>query len=175
MVHGKPQYILNLKADSNFPRGSLVDEIGVVSGFGFPILIENKTVGVMEFFSSETMAIEDRFVEVMESIGVLLGRVVERTRADEDRKNYGDHLRQLYHRLDFVREEESKRIAREVHDNLGQVLTTLKIELSVLENKLVDKGANEEESIQVMFELIEKNIEVVRKISQELRPLYWIP
>lgn len=170
MDQGKAQFIFDLKADPNFPRATLSSEIGVVSGFGFPILIENTAVGVMEFFSSEPKEPSKRLLEVMESIGILLGRVIERNRADQEKEKYSDHLRQLYHKLDFIREEESKRIAREVHDNLGQVLTTLKIELSLLDNKLSEKNVDVQENMGMMFSLIEQNIQVVKKISRELRP-----
>ncbi|GJL80094.1 MAG: hypothetical protein NPINA01_30830 [Nitrospinaceae bacterium] len=170
IAQGKAQFILDLKADPNFPRGTFSEKIGVVSGFGFPILIEDKAVGVMEFFSTVPMEPNKRMMEVMESIGIMLGRVVERTRAEQGKEVYSGHLRQLYHKLDSVREEESKRIARDVHDDLGQVMTTLKIELSLLDNKLSEKKVDVKENMKVMFRLIEKNIEAVKKISQELRP-----
>ncbi|MDA0692338.1 MAG: GAF domain-containing sensor histidine kinase [Nitrospinae bacterium] len=170
IAQGKAQFILDLKADPNFPRGAFSKEIGVVSGFGFPILSEDTVVGVMEFFSSIPMEPEKRLVEVMESIGVMLGRVIERTRADQNKESYSVNLRQLYHKLDSIREEESKRIARDVHDDLGQVLTTLKIELSLLDNKLSEKKVDVKENMRMMFSLIEKNIQVVKKISRDLRP-----
>lgn len=170
IAQSKAQFILDLKTDPNFPRATFAKEIGVISGFGFPILIEETAVGVMEFFSSTPMEPEERLMEVMESIGVLLGRVIERARADRDKESSSDHLRQLYHKLDSIREEESKRIAREVHDNLGQLLTTLKIELSLLDNKLSKKNLDVDENIEMMFSLIEKNIQVVKNISQDLRP-----
>ena len=170
IAQGKAHFILDLKEDSNFPRGALSDDLGIVSGFGFPILVEDTPVGVMEFYSSVPMEPEERLKEIMESIGILLGRVVERTRSDLEKKNYSNHLRQLYHKLDSIREEESKRIAREIHDNLGQVLTTLKIELSLLDGKLTKKREDVADSMSMMFSLIEKNMEAVRDISRELRP-----
>lgn len=170
IAQGKAHFILDLKADGNFPRATLSDDLGIVSGFGFPILVEDKAVGVMEFYSSLPMEPEERLKEVMENIGILLGRVIERTQSDIDKKNHSDHLRRLYHKLDSVREEESKRIAREIHDNLGQVLTTLKIELSLLDRKLVKKDAEVADSMSMMFNLIERNMEAVRDISRELRP-----
>lgn len=170
IANGKAQFVLDLKTDPNFPRATFSKEIGVDSGFGFPILIEDRAVGVMEFFSSIPMEPDKRLMEVMESIGVLLGRVIERTQADREKEKNSDHLRQLYHKLDSIREEESKRIARDVHDDMGQVLTTLKIELSLLDNKLSKKNLDVDESIEMMFNLIEKNIQVVKNISQDLRP-----
>jgi len=170
MAQGKAQFIIDLKADPNFPRAALSKEIGVVSGFAFPILIEDVAVGVMEFFSTRPKEPGKRLMEVMESIGILLGRVIERTRADQDKEAYSNHLRQLYHKLDSIREEESKRMAREVHDNLGQVLTTLKIELSLLESKLSEGNLDVKENMDMMFGLIETKIQIVKQISMDLRP-----
>ena len=45
-------------------------------------------------------------------------------------------LRDLYHRLELVREEERTRMAREIHDELAQTLTALKLEISLLDKKL---------------------------------------
>ncbi len=170
IAKGKAQFITDIKSDPNFPRASMAKEIEVASGFGFPVLIEDRPVGVMEFYSSQTMKPAIRMLEVMESIGILLGRVVERTQADKSKQEYSNRLRQLYHKLDSIREEESKRIAREVHDNLGQLLTSLKLEVSLLEEKLTEKKVDASENIKLMFNLIDKNIEAVKEISQELRP-----
>ena len=170
LLKGKTQFITDIQSDPNFPRASMEKEIEVVSGFGFPILVGDDAVGVMEFYSAQPMKPGKRMLEVMESIGLLLGRAVERTRADEDRKKYNDHLRRLYHKLDSIREEESKRIARDIHDELGQVLTTLKMELTLLSGKIPMKQPQVQESVGLMFDLIEKNIQVVNKISRELRP-----
>ncbi|QPJ63362.1 MAG: GAF domain-containing sensor histidine kinase [Candidatus Nitronauta litoralis] len=170
MADGKSHFIFDLQSDLNFPRAGKPDQIEVASGLGFPIMIGDRTVGVMEFFSSDHVKPSERLMEVMDSIGVLLGRILERTRAEEAKEKHNIHLRQLYKRLDSIREEESRRMAREVHDNLGQVLTSLKIELSLLENILPEKKPAVDDSIKMMFNLIEKNIEVVRKISRELRP-----
>ncbi len=170
MADGKVHYIEDLQNDANFPRGLIGKEIKLVSGFGFPILIGDKAVGVMEFFSSKHIKPGKRFMEVMENIGILLGRVIERAKADESNEIYNHHLRKLYHKLDSIREEESKRIARDVHDEMGQLLTTLKIELTLLDDKLVDDSCNLRDNVKMMYDLIDKNIQIVKKISQELRP-----
>jgi len=50
---GKPAWIRNLKKDGNFPRAALAERSGLRAGFGFPILLGEEVIGVIEFFSQE--------------------------------------------------------------------------------------------------------------------------
>lgn len=166
----KPQWITDVGRDPNFPRGKIVEEMGVKTGLAFPVFIASNVVGVMEFFSSKELEPNSRLLEMMESIGILLGRVMERQKVDQDKEDYNSHLRRLYHRLDSVREEESKRIAREVHDELGQVLTAIKLDLSRLEAKVPDDKKDIREDVTLISDLIQKTIQTVKRISLDLRP-----
>jgi PAS domain S-box-containing protein len=78
-------------------------------------------------------------------------------------------LRALAARLQSVREDERTKVAREIHDELGQALTAIKIELSSLlfEWPAEQKPSKRAESIT---RLVEQTIQSVRKISTELRP-----
>ena len=80
-----------------------------------------------------------------------------------------EQMRALASRLETIREEERKRIAREIHDELGQALTAIKIELSSLlfEWPAEQKPFKRAESIT---RLVDQTIESVRKISTAVRP-----
>ncbi|KMP10284.1 hypothetical protein UR09_06770, partial [Candidatus Nitromaritima sp. SCGC AAA799-A02] len=156
--------------DPNFPRAKLAENIGVKAGFGFPILIGTQVVGVMEFFSAQAAEPDRKMMEVMAQVGTQLGRVIERQRAQEDIQSSNERLRKLYQRLELIREEERTRIAREVHDELAQTLTALKLELSLLDKKLVNGHAFLQNDTQMMMELINNSLEGVKKIAMDLRP-----
>ena len=126
IASGKPAWIIDVTKDSNFPRANLAKNIGVKAGFAFPILIGDEIVGVMEFFSSEAVEPDGKLLEIMAQVGTQLGRVLERKRAEEEIMRSQKQLRDLYHRLELVREEERTRMAREIHDELAQTLTALK-------------------------------------------------
>jgi signal transduction histidine kinase len=302
MASGKPAWIKDVTKDENFPRAKLAGDIGVCTGFAFPIFIEKEVVGVMEFFSSMVLEPDEKILESMENIGTQIGRVLERKRADEkqkdllhnvserikeltciyeisnlvrncenvedifekatdlmvdawqfpeitrakiffDGKEYcpkpftqtlwkqsseiiikgelrgtvesyyleekpeadegpflkeerlliegisgllgeayekklGENeisrsrkqLRNLSQRLELIREEERTRIAREVHDELGQVLSTLKLELSLFGKKWGSKNKELSETIIHMTDLVDNTIQTVKRISSDLRP-----
>jgi PAS domain S-box-containing protein len=101
--------------------------------------------------------------------------ITERKRAEEQSKSSHQKLRVLSAHLQSVREKERIRISREIHDELGQILTVLKMELLWLEKRL--SGAKKEAPLQQlqkrtreMLPLINKSIESVQRISTELRP-----
>jgi PAS domain S-box-containing protein len=82
-------------------------------------------------------------------------------------------LRALLQRLEMVREEERTRIAREVHDRLGQELTAIKTGLAMLDKKIrgsQDPPWNWLERLGFLSEATDAGIESVRHISVELRP-----
>jgi signal transduction histidine kinase len=82
-------------------------------------------------------------------------------------QNSFGQLRALAGRLQTVREEERKRVARELHDQLGQALTALKIDLSALIHEL---RADKERRSESLLKLIDQTIQSVRRISNDLRP-----
>jgi signal transduction histidine kinase len=93
----------------------------------------------------------------------------ETQRAQERLRRSHDQLRALTGHLQFVREEERARIAREVHDELGQALTGLKLDLSWLSGRLPRERALQKK-IKVMSDQVDETIHTVRRIATELRP-----
>ena len=87
MADKKPAWIINVHNDSNFFRDTMVKDIGVVTAFGFPVLLGDDVVAILEFFSSTREEPNTKLLEVMENIGKQLGRVAERTSAEKTLKS----------------------------------------------------------------------------------------
>jgi PAS domain S-box-containing protein len=101
--------------------------------------------------------------------------VTERKRAEEALKSTSEQLRALSASLESAREEEGTRIAREIHDELGSALTSLKWDLENFHKVLSESTDQSQlqllrERIAAMLKLAETTIGTVRRISSELRP-----
>jgi PAS domain S-box-containing protein len=95
-----------------------------------------------------------------------------RERTQEQLRRSADRLRALAARLDAIREEERRTMAREIHDQIGQALTALKLDLASLRAQLLkaaDRAAIERRMAE-MDGLLEQTLETTRRLSAELRP-----
>lgn len=110
-----------------------------------------------------------RFADA-EYLVVYLNDVTERRRYVAALQQSETQLRELSAHLETVREEEKARIAREVHDELGQMLTVLKLETSMCELAYaqLDPGLNER--LNSMKRLIAQLFQLVRDVATALRP-----
>lgn len=96
--------------------------------------------------------------------------ITEWKMSEEKLKRTSRLLRELAIHLQSVREEERTMIAQEIHDELGQVLTALKIQISLLANKLNDDQKPLKQKINSLSDMIDASVESVQKISAKLRP-----
>ncbi len=100
-----------------------------------------------------------------------IARDITRQKQIEDElKRSREELRNLSLHLQSAREEERRNIAREIHDELGHSLTTLKLDLSWLRNRLTKENNQLFRKIQEMLQLVNATVESVQKISSQLRP-----
>ncbi len=96
--------------------------------------------------------------------------ITDRKRNEERTRQSREQLRSLAARLQSVREEERTMMAREIHDQLGQALTGVKMDLSWMVNQLPpDAGTLRERGRSVMA-LVDTTIDTVRDLSTRLRP-----
>jgi len=105
-----------------------------------------------------------------EMAAALEQRQAERRQAEMELKRSQELFRSLSTHLQEVREAESTRIARKIHDGLGQTMTALKIDLSWLNKKLPNDQELIREKLKSMVILINESIETVHNVSEDLRP-----
>lgn len=108
---------------------------------------------------------------VQRRIVITYDDITEQKRAEQELKDSRQQLRDLSVHLQSVREKESRRIAREIHDELGQSLTALKMDVSWLANQLPEADTALHEKARRMADLIDTTVDSVHRISTELRPI----
>jgi len=103
---------------------------------------------------------------------VMLRDITERVRAEQALRQSREELQQLSDSVLTAREEEKRRIARELHDDLGQRLSALKMDLAMLGADLEEGGAPQAALRQVgaMHQVIDETVASVRRIASDLRP-----
>jgi len=102
--------------------------------------------------------------------------VTELKRAEEHLKATTERLRALSAGVQSAREEEGTRISREIHDELGATLSSLRWDLEELDEYISESGDESKQSevrkkIEAMMRLTDNTVETVRRIASELRPI----
>jgi PAS domain S-box-containing protein len=100
----------------------------------------------------------------------IMADVTELKRAREESQRSLEQLRALAAHLQTIREEERTSVAREIHDQLGQALTAIKLDLSSLARKLPSDREQRSKRTASILKLVDETIRSVRRISTELRP-----
>jgi PAS domain S-box-containing protein len=127
-----------------------------------------------EWRSVESAAANCLHVEALCGIVVNLRDITERERYQEQLRISHDQLRQLAASVESAREEERARISREVHDEFGQMLSLLKLDLETLASLHRPRGTEArrefDQRVAALVRGIDLSMNTVRRIVAELRP-----
>jgi PAS domain S-box-containing protein len=96
--------------------------------------------------------------------------ITERKNAERDLREHQELLRELSAHHETVREEERAHIAREIHDEMGQALTALKMEMSVIGLESAKSAPKAAKEIQGLKGRVDDIIQLVRDVATALRP-----
>jgi|GEM_PF-328183 len=110
---------------------------------------------------------------INEGVLCLLGTgidISDRKKAELELEASYDAVRKLTEYLQNVREEERTHIAREIHDELGQQLTVLKMDVSWLNKKITNPDEPIRAKMKELLSMLDETVKTVRRISSELRP-----
>jgi PAS domain S-box-containing protein len=101
---------------------------------------------------------------------VINSDITERKRGEESLVLQREQLRALAERLQWVREEDRKRVARDLHDQIGQILTAIKMDMTWMSRHLPESEGELLARIKESIQLINDGVKAVRAICSGLRP-----
>ncbi|HET6995243.1 MAG TPA: PAS domain-containing protein, partial [Chitinophagaceae bacterium] len=96
--------------------------------------------------------------------------ITEQKRAEETLQQSHEEIRRLTDHLQKIRDEERAHIAREIHDELGQQLTAIKMDIVWVDKKMADEAADIKRKLKNVIGLLDGSNESIRRILSELRP-----
>jgi PAS domain S-box-containing protein len=150
-------------------RGNCI-RTGFLSIALVPVRYRGRTIGLIHLADEREGMLPPKVMEFLETITPLIGEAVFRFNTEEELKNSREQIRELFAHLQSMREQERTQIAREIHDEFGAILTGLKVDLSSLEKKMPVERELLQERLRADLELVDSAVQIVRRISSELRP-----
>jgi signal transduction histidine kinase len=168
-----PAWVEDLIGHPEFSRAQAAKEAGLRAGVAVPVLAGGDVVAVIEFFLAERRREDRRLVGIVRTIAIQLGWLMQRKQSEEQLRHSHERLLALSGRIQSIQEEERTIVAREIHDQLGQALTALKMETAWLQKRMLEGYASRKDMtarLESMARLVESTIDQVRRISAKLRP-----
>lgn len=136
--------------------------------------VRRRKDGAAVAVSLKASPIRDRSGAIV-GVSVISRDITERRRAEEDLRESHEQLRALAGRLRAVREEEQIRISREIHDEIGQMLSAIRMDLAWLRGRLAKPQATKDRAaalkkVEAAAQLSDALIQSVQRIAADLRP-----
>lgn len=169
---GKEQLLGPYKLrDENLLESFRQEFVAIAEGRTFlEVETPSATIGGREIVMAVTWSVDSRHADTYESVLVSIVDITELKQVQQELEQSRQQLRDLAAYLQSAREEERTRIAREIHDEFGQVLTALKMDVTWMRQRLPEGQPDLEGKMQDMIDLIDETVQMVRRIATELRP-----
>jgi len=165
----QPQISNAILSDPHIVDHDWAKRTGMVAFAGYPLVFADRLVGVMAMFAGEPFS--EFTLNALASVADQIALGIQRQRAEEAFRKSGEELRLLSSQLLTAQETERGRIARELHDGIGQSLSAIKFRVEDALGQL-DKGSTESSvsNLVNLIPVIQSTVEEVRRITMDLRP-----
>jgi len=135
-----------------------------------PLVAQDQAVGILNLLLPPGREFSPEELNMLESIGHEVAITVQRARLFEQVRDQEHTRRELLQRLLVAQEDERRRIAQDLHDHAGQMMTALIIQLAQLASKAEEEGAVVAGSLRRLHDLAQQGLDELRKLVYELRP-----
>lgn len=135
-----------------------------------PLTLQGRVIGVIEAIHSRPGAFTQSDLKLLEAAASWVAIAISNARLFEEIRVAHRRVRQLAQEVVSAQEEERRRISRELHDEAGQVLTALKINLDLIKVSLPEELSEIRQSIAEAAELTEQTMDQIRLLAHNLRP-----
>jgi signal transduction histidine kinase len=161
LSEGKPRIIDDVLADSGpeWRTWTAALDVELRSSMGVPLKVEGRTIGVLSASSSTKRRFTENDLDLLSVVAIRVAPAIERGRLMETIRAARERLASLSRRLLSVQEEERRRLSIELHDELGQILTAVKINLGSTPVQLGEA-----------LETVDQAMQTVRDLALDLRP-----
>ncbi|MBI2466954.1 MAG: GAF domain-containing protein [Candidatus Rokubacteria bacterium] len=167
LLSDRPVLVEDLRTETRFSGCALLHDHGVVGGLSVVVPGHQKPFGVLGAHTQRRRTFTGDDVQFLGSVANVLATAIDRKRAEDALQVAHDRLQALSARLVEAQEAERRAIARELHDEIGQALTALKITLEMSTRGTRDAAAARLGQAQALAnELMGR----VRDLSLDLRP-----
>jgi PAS domain S-box-containing protein len=147
--------------------GELAGALGIERAISAPLIVLGAPYGLLVVIGRN---LSEADIPSMSAFANQTSIAIENLRLLEAERTARQQLRDLANYLQVNREEERATIAREIHDEFGQMLTALKIDLAWLGKRLPPELADLAAKVAGMRDLVETGMQSVRRVVSELRP-----
>ncbi len=149
---------------------NLMLKTGIKSYFSVPFVAKEKMIGAMILGSELTNAFNREHVELARQLGGQLALVFYNALLFDKVRSSQNQLRHLASRLVSAQEDERQRISLELHDQAGQALTALRMQVALLRNELDGNQAELDPRLEDISDLIDETTDLVRYLAHDLHP-----
>ena len=134
-----------------------------------PLLAKGEIQGILDLFSLDPAGFSQDQIAFFTTIGQEVGVVIQNARLYEQVRSGRERLQLLSQQILYIQEDDRRHIARELHDQIGQALTALKVNLQSIQRS-TNWNATNSGSFEESIAIIDRTVQQVRNLSLELRP-----